>query len=185
MKQVKQVVMLPTKKRSNIGINNEIGSLNKGKLYLFSPAVFEEAQHIYFTDNSEEEEGDYAIDLDANVVFKVGKWETNNAIKIVASTDRELTPNSWIPESFVKKFIEMYNAGTPITEVNVDVYDANYIGQIFREPKTREDGSIIISNSKTYTREEVISLIKEHRNGLVTVKDKEIEYTNRFIEENL
>jgi hypothetical protein len=38
---------------------------------------------------------------------------------------------------------------------------------------------------RSYSREEVISLLKEYRNCIITVRDKEIEHTNQWIKDNL
>lgn len=215
MKQVKQVVMLSTEK-ANPSLffhcpfgNPEILSGDQGIAYHKEciKSGLSKPQHIYFIDNSEIKEGDYDYLSFTGKVNKVteehlnGNFNPNKlgAKKVIASTDKEITPNSWIPESFVKKYIEMYNAGTPITEVNVEYelvndcnvhqyksYDTTTVAMYNKYLlKTREDGSIIISPSRTYSREEVIKVA-----NLVADKVKESPYIlpfelNKLIEEHL
>lgn len=194
MKQVKQVVMLPTKNEVHKGIWKGIN--NK----LFYNAGITSAQrpnipfNIYFTDNSEIKEDDWMVSRGGTII-KAGNSTLVNmkandgskCLKIVSSTDKELMPNSWIPDSFVNKYIEMYNAGTPITEVNVEYFSiVEHIkyGDLFAEIesiKTREDGSIIISAAKTYTSDEVINKMRILAFSLGAKK----EYFDKWIEENL
>lgn len=123
--------------------------------------------------------------------------------KIIASTDKSLIWSNgnkgglvpWIPKSFILAFIKAYNEGKPITEVQVEyeVMDSGGINSEL-EPiriKTRPDNSIIIHQSKLYTRDEVIGLIKD---ALSEVDTSNLEIGNsvefptiddKWIEENL
>ncbi len=105
--------------------------------------------------------------------------------KIVVSTDSSLKTiiprhNDFdseyslpsIPQSFISKYIEMYNAGTPITEVALEVEDNGYpvdmegrggseIGWMsIWNLKLRSDSTVIIHPNKMYSRDEVLLLIK-------------------------
>jgi len=75
-----------------------------------------------------------------------------------------------IPESFIQAYIKAYNEGKPITEVDLE-YEQLCIQTglpcgmtCFNEDtcnmnlqlKTRDDGSVIIHQSKTYSRDDVI-----------------------------
>jgi len=68
-----------------------------------------------------------------------------------------------IPESFIQAYIKAYNEGKPITEVDLEmiteypdaessIHSVN--GKMII--KTRDDGSVIIHQSKTYSRDDVI-----------------------------
>ena len=98
-------------------------------------------------------------------------------------------------QAFIEKFIKLYNQGNPITDVLVE-YEEKYIepegihsnrGDFVKHLKiNHKDNTITIHPVKdSWNREEVISLIKEFRNGLLPVRDKEINYTDDFIKENL
>ena len=93
------------------------------------------------------------------LTFFFGKRElcaTDNLIdhkvrKIIASTDKSITPNSWIPDSFVEAYIKSYNEEKSITEVQLETFmikDASY------ELKTRSDGSVIIVPAEENERSE-------------------------------
>ncbi len=52
--------------------------------------------------------------------------------------------------------------------------------------KKAPDNTITIYPIKdSWNRNEIISLLKEYRNSIIPVGDKEIEYLNEFIKENL
>lgn len=199
MKQVKQVVMLPTEKANRLILFESHNGLND-KLHLEGGDIRAYAfgfQHIYFTDNSEIKEGDWFYTENEDSIIGGGEiqqcigvnkgniqsdlcfstqgagYHPSYVSKIVASTDKEITPNSWIREDFVKKYIEMYNAGTPITEVNVE-YSFTYKRRGVLDcpriyfPKTRQDGSVIISPSRLYTEDEMKRSFDCGRNFQVT-----------------
>lgn len=107
---------------------------------------------------------------------KSGTWiyEEEAKNKIMATSDRSITPIGWIPESFVKVYIKAYNEGKPITEVDLEMRTdfseatkSQMVGfgddpedfTFIPVPKGREDGSVIIHQSKMYSREEVEDLI--------------------------
>jgi hypothetical protein len=128
-----------------------------------------------------------------------------------------------IPESFIIAYIEAFNKKTPITEVNVEydelikmrngveckfestdyiinvkvnqaTYKLNKQQGFVKRLKLRPDNTIIISPSKTYTREEVIqfglkaaealALDKFRTNSFGTSKPSRIHY-DKWIEDNL
>ena len=182
MKQLRQVVMLPTKKASSIikDFNNKLifnyndtQSLRDG--YQF--------QHLYITSDEEIKEGDGALhQLDSKVIQIVeglldGDIRRFGYTKVIATTNKsigiskdEFESKNWllpqIPESFIKAFVE--SNGT-IEEVLVEyeeiegaMLNLNY------KLKTRPDNTIIISQAKTYTRDEVEILCNSaYANGMV------------------
>lgn len=110
--------------------------------------------------------------------------QTNTGYReIIASTDKSLKISSWepyhehpqislptIPDSFVQAYIKSYNEGKPITEVSLEMTASNGEPVSFKEwngkfdkVKTREDGSVIVHQSKLYTRDEVINLVSHAR----------------------
>jgi len=69
--------------------------------------------------------------------------------KIISSTDKSITPDCWIPESFVNDFIKSFNEGKPITEVDLEMLVAKAQGNgtvdtITRLLNSRPDCSVII-----------------------------------------
>lgn len=112
----------------------------------------------------------------------------DNCKKIIASTDKSITLNSCIQESFIKAYVKAFNEKHPISEVDLEIKDV-YVNGLDGYPsidliKTREDGSVIIRQSKTYSRLEVEALLNSYqeyawKNG-VTIMD-----LNKWIETNV
>lgn len=91
--------------------------------------------------------------------------------KVISSTDKSITPYSWIQESFIKAYVKAFIEGHPIKEVDLEMTNMTVFpgamdnDQSIREEidiNTRPDGSVIIRQSKTYSRENVISLLKKY-----------------------
>lgn len=116
-------------------------------------------------------------------------------------------------EDFIKEFITEFNKGNRIEYVEVE-YDNRCCGRCdgvhdlcFTDTECDKHGvegcetcfgkagNILKVNSKneisikkikdTYTRDEVITLIKEFDNSTRTVREKEIQFRNKWIEDNL
>lgn len=137
--------------------------------------------------------------------------------KIIASTDNDLTKGwikdndpqrlsdhtnfvtmqglPPIHESFIKAYIKAHNDGKPIIEVQVEYerYNANpypdesshyYTGF---KVKTHEDGSIIIHQVKSYTKEEVEIILKDFLKFLTKKHNiqQPLGGVGTWIEENL
>lgn len=89
-------------------------------------------RHLYITSDEEIKEGDWFLSMFSNHILYNVKSDNNDDYpnvsgykKIIATTNKSLG----LPEpsiGFIKKFIERYNAGNPITEVTVD-YEEDYI----------------------------------------------------------
>lgn len=133
--------------------------------------------HIYITSNEDIKEGDWCIQ-NRNYLCKItcNQDRTQQGLKKIIATTDNLTfddgYNSWfIPspsDGFIKKFIERYNAGTPITKVMVEYeeYPITTYGMSDGEPETDtrlkvdKDNCITITSIKeTWTREEVEKVI--------------------------
>lgn len=83
--------------------------------------------------------------------------------KVISSTDKEITPYSWISETFVKAYVRAFSKGHPINEVEMEIDSAtNKVpeGKTISWIKKRKDGSVIIHQSKSYSRAEVFKLME-------------------------
>ncbi len=116
-----QVHLIPTEKESKIYynepseclyFNNQCTGIKKANVY----------QHIYLTSSTEEiGMSDWYID-DVNAVRKSVTndkeyWsERQEYGLIVASTDKSITPNQWIPQSIVEMIVEYYNIHGEVME---------------------------------------------------------------------
>lgn len=141
--------------------------------------------------------------------------------KIVAATDQSLivsseattSPNPikllpQIPISFIKAYIKAYNEGKPITEVDLemtqilpsnlpeDTKGRTISFKMMKQIKTRLDNTVIVHQSKMYSRDEVKNLIikvhtdlASHSNTLFYEKWASklsfYEMRDKWIEENL
>lgn len=233
MKQTHKVVMIATNEQSKVILDQN------NKLLFFNTtqrlAHKDEGRNLYILSNDEIKEEDWFYDLQLNMVRKYlgseDNIETNSKYckKVIASTDKSLKQDieyinegkigeaslPSIPESFIKKYLELYNSGKPIVEVQLEMKHINLpiepdhdgfievmdFGKVHKDnfvaPKTREDNSIIIHQAKTYTREEVTNLIKKalfDKSDLVTnypdgttrnIIENDTFGFNKWIEENL
>ncbi len=180
--QTFDVVILPTLgKTSNIGFIRDIYCFNEK--YIFDE---NDAAHIYFLSNDIDDlkEGNivefegkiltvttFDKQLDKNIVY--AHFENGNGIgvhkdnfkKVVASSDKELTPNSWIPNSFCKIFIDDVNNKKLIGKVSLELKGVFALGNHW-DVKTREDGSVIVHQAKMYSQAEMEEIVnKAWHNG--------------------
>jgi len=182
MKQLRQVVMLPTEKATDIHIWKDI--LYYGETNLEGYGI--EYKHLYLTSDEEIKEGDWY--LFSNVLLQSDGGYKRNCPKIIATTDKSLLINTkdiysnnsiipQIPESFIKAYVE---SGGTIKEVLVEYEEQeeyttpqgnaereNYSKHKVPYIKTREDNTVIISQAKTYTREEVIEFAQKYARRVV------------------
>lgn len=180
MKKIQKVVMLPTEKESSIWLQKETNKLHT-PLHCLPKC---EVRHLYFLSNDEIKEGDWYINInglydDPTPILRKcpdkQDSEFRNSLpdyfRVVSSTDKELTPSSWIRDNFVQNFIEAYNEGKPITEVSVE-YDTRMnfcksgcdycnMSCAVHTIKTRLDGSVIIHQAKNYSFEEIKILCRK------------------------
>lgn len=132
---------------------------------------------IYFISDREIKEGDWIYDEGLKRVIQHFSSKINYIPlhkKIEATTNSELKyysthqiegNQSWlipqIPESFIKPYIDSYNNGKVIEDVLIEV-DINGDFHNDISLKTRSDNTIIIHSIKqSYTRDEVIELLKQ------------------------
>jgi len=138
-------------------------------------------QHLYLISDDEIKEGDWVIE-NSNIIVKVVSLFEDNCLvknntayntnlklckKIVATTDNSINVNypiAEIPESFIQAYIESYNNGKPITEVDLEYKLDNYNlkgNKRIITPKTRPDNTVIVHQSKMYSKKEVEKLCEK------------------------
>lgn len=191
MKKRHKVVMLPTEKASNLWLqpNNLLRLANSLK-----EVGIAKPQHLYVLSDDEIKEKDWWFDgvNVRNDFTKWTKYQKGFDKKIIATTDKLITncqcnsnPHKLtcdfnyreylpqLPELFIEAYIKAYNEGKPITEVNLEYkYTINNKplthGNSHITPsitiKTRLDNTVIVHQSKMYSRDEVETLIKQFAN---------------------
>ncbi len=159
-------------------------------LYVTSDDVIKDGDYFYYSTNRGGGDGvEKADDAD---VQQQDHWKYK---KVIASTDESLDLPG-IPESFLKKYVE---ENGKIDEILVEFKGYKHLHgpddyTLIFTPKTREDNTIKIMSSKTYTRGEAIVLVKkafaegfgsssEGHNG--ECHHEEEELPDEWIEENL
>lgn len=185
MKKQFKVVMLYTSKASKLFIYNSATVHNQlciGEEFLRDEKrEFEtENQLLIITSDEEIKEDDWFYSESHNKVFKCAYEDDlehydGELSKVIASSDKKLTPECWIPESFLNAYCKSYNINEPIKEVSLAVTE--YFDLEYYTPaggiecakktneriliKTREDGSVIVHKNKTYSEEEVKAIAQE------------------------
>jgi len=215
--------MLPTEKASLICLNtNEQLYLSKE---MNMADDNNEYQHLYIISDEKCKDGEWCTDGIRIAQVNCLTVDDPNAhlySKIVATTDKLILTNMkdsnavrdidfdievpQIPESFIQAYIKAYNEDKPITEVDLEIETAVIVisknplqaegikTRIF-EIKTRPDNTVIIHQSKLYTRDEVEYLIKCATDEILHVlgydtgkKMKEtgvMSHINKWIQDNL
>lgn len=140
--------------------------------------IAQKPQHLYIVSNAEIKEGDYVVReyypptkgftriVEQFIRSKADFGDSLSRKKIEATTDKSLKLKDWdgidgtlewnlpqIPQSFIEAYVK---ANGNIKEVNVEMewYQANQDQNYYRI-KTRQDNTIIIHPSKTYTRDDL------------------------------
>jgi len=179
MKKTVKVVMLSTSEKASTLYLTLRDKLCQGSNLSLSNGCTGDNQHLYLTSDEEIKVGDWYIV--GTFLTRCQKEELGHIKsgfdKIIATTDKSLLlPNisfkDWdgktrqlpqIPESFIKAYVEAYNAGNPITEVNLEMEDywinVGHSMDVAYKPKLRDDNTVIIHKSKTYSSEEVKELM--------------------------
>ncbi len=196
-----KVVMLPVHKATSLCTDRANG-IWKGKLYDFDEeklsAVYEN-QHLYITSDDKIKDGDFVYDSLRNYVHQqTTKMQCNGHIynKVVASTDKSITPNSWIPKLYVSDYVKAYNMNLPFTEIQLEVADKEYGFMDFivysDELMRRKDGSVVLdyAHKKVYTKKEVVKLIQDTAIwfGVTHIPEDDgtvLDKINKYIEEKL
>ncbi len=160
MKQTYKIVLLLTENESNLFLsdNNDL-TLKEDYRGLDGQQY---AQHLYILSNEEIKGDDFVYfkffskngvlnrQVMQNVYGELGsvigskEFIKENCLKVIASTDKLITLNSFIDDTFVKDYVYAYNGGNQIKEINLEVKPYNEGDHI-----TREDGSVIVSLKET------------------------------------
>jgi hypothetical protein len=200
-----KVVMLPTNEKANFACGlqpngvlkycNSINALGIGK-----------PQHLYIISDDEIKEGDWFYGYGNKIIGQAVKNDVINVFpdylmeykKIITTTDNSINVNypiKEIPESFIQAYIKAYNEGKPITEVDLEILSLDEWKAINKgKPysdfetntfiKTRPDNTVIVHQSKMYSRDEVVKLCQQaYTHGLVDV-DSPIDI-DEWIQDNL
>lgn len=137
MKKQFKVVMLPTKKANPLCIkkNGELEYSGKIPLYGIKELGFKPQLLIIISDE-EIEIGDSAYIPNGMIQYEhvitviendtkniIETLKSLNASKIIASSDKKLTPECWIPESFLSAYVKSYNANESIKEVSLELVE--------------------------------------------------------------
>ena len=212
-----EVVMLATNTKSTFKGQVVIGAGN----HLFNALETNDigslvAQHLYITSNEEIKEGDWCYNSKRKSI-ELGKYMigTNEFIfckKIIATTDTSLTIIDYVDceyplpqpsKQFIQKYIEEYNKGRVISEVEVE-YEDKFLGYFPNitatgtgsepkykiQPKLNPDNTINIKPIKdSWSREEMFDCWL-YSKGIVLreetdqIKRERIQF-NKWIEEHL
>lgn len=204
-----RVVMLPTNEKARIcvikqlyyrGEDSQIDSLQNQHLYILSEDEIRKGDYYY----TEARISEYGIHLcDSERLVQICK--ELKAKKVIATTDKSLNLPG-ISQSFIDKYIEKYNKGKVLKEVNV-VYEEDLIkvydntgehsgGYLDFNPDTngykpliKSDNTISIKKVKTsWNREEVVKLLYKLWNVEIytdNVSNWEQEDLEDWIRENL
>ena len=163
MKKTFQIIMLPTKSTVEAMNKSHLILEDSGKLnYIENPTHAKWGhQHLYFVSSEDEiKEGDWTfangtpykvLDIQGDN-YKTELCWVSNCKKIIASTDKSITPNSWIPDSYVKWYVEKANdSGVPVDLVNLEMIESADVDPNVQYndliPKLNPDGSIILAGT--------------------------------------
>lgn len=190
MKKTFKVVMLPTEKASRLWLRGSDNKLILENNLQHNSTTVKGCQHLYIISDDEIKEGDWFYNPATKEVLFASKdmlsWNSDTTQehkgwkKIVATTDimlgRESNPKSsfylegglpQLPASFIQAYIKAYNEGNPITEVDLEIELHKWVGSTYPvghrptyQIKTRPDNTVIVHQSKMYSRDEVEKLCR-------------------------
>lgn len=193
--------MLPTKTASRLMYPTDL-DLDYGKLIYNNEALCVDGVHpqnLYVISDDKIEDGDWCVDIKAkNVgqyndkIFKFAGYDISNLKKIVAATDKSLETSdtefhntfkqviTQIPDSFLPVYVKANNNGRPITEVDLEM-EADWENVEERAKiKIRPDNTVILHESKKYSREELENFLRQFNNDKPGMFD-----CTSWIDENL
>lgn len=131
LKEKAQVIMLPTKDKTNINLfKNNISITPVILSNKFGETEVSKSQHLYIISDEEIKVGDYISDG-----YIVWKWNDDSSLlgrkKVIATTDTSISKpekgynwNSVVypqpSQGFIEKYIKEYNKGNIITDIIVE-----------------------------------------------------------------
>jgi hypothetical protein len=187
------VVMLTTESKSNgIFYLDDVNYIPEKAQIEPKKTKWNEAQHLYITSNRPTKDGDWFLE-DDNVLRRynpTSRKDISNGLSIIGDYDKKIEattdpslaiskptgtsfPDKYlerlpqIPESFIKAYVESYNAGKPITEVLLETVQTRGIKPDDFMINTRTDNTVIIHHIKdSYTRDEVLNILSSFNEHL-------------------
>lgn len=216
-----QVIMLLTESNSKTFINTPFWRNNEAKtLHYYGEKVRNgidcDPQHLYILSDEEIKEGDWKYNP------RIGGWQHKRkgkemeiihpeTRKIIATTDTLIQDereslfgsgkdyNCSVPklsEEFVKAYIEAYNAGNPITEVDVeyesliDETSAKYLVNEYLKVNPKDNTVTIRKIKDSWNRKEIEALLSEayqqgRSDGLMYDMEHHVMGFDNWIKQNL
>ncbi len=115
------VKMLPTEKNNGaiMWFNGKIGTAGEyNPIHTANGAI---RQHLYYLAEAEIKKGEWFLDMsDMTIKQSLGYGVAIGVdLKVVCSTDADITPDRIVENSFVRDFIKNYNEGSPIREIEL------------------------------------------------------------------
>ena len=174
--------MLPTK-QSNLTLYENKLTLAKGNHYGILDKMI--PQHIYIIDDSVIKEPCYAYCKSTNTIqwlseIQVKVLKKDNWSKVIASTDKSLNLSS-PSEQFIQKYVELYNKGAVISEINVE-YEAVMIYDTPDVSKIHNKGTSFVINEQTKNIPHELVLKVDSKN-LVTITRCKDSYSKEEVTE--
>lgn len=127
---------------------------------------------LFITSDEEPVDGDYYMRDGAvyQLVNNIKSFSDSlpSCKKIIASTNKTITPNALIPESFVIQYVDQFNLGKKIELVELKLREGRFVISMGKtglnrhsslEIDTCEDGYVSMMPQKTYSKREVIMLL--------------------------
>lgn len=183
----KEIIMLPTDQRSEIGdfIISKVdqnGHLACGVKLGEPYRLSETRQHLYLLSDEPIEVGDWYYEKKFNHLSQHSPYGTltPNSIKIIASTDEMIGLK--IHRDFVKDYVNLYNNQNAPKVVQVE-YNNDFHGL---KPKSYNGKAHIRLTKENYTRKEVIDLIRQYNSYLTEANGgfKQSALVDEWIEKN-
>jgi hypothetical protein len=125
------------------------------------------------------------------------KFILSNCKKIIASSDKEITPQTWIGNSFINDYVNASNEKNPINEIELEYEPKTQKLATGEEVmgsesehnlkiKTEDDNSTVVIHSPklTYTRNEVIEAIHNYRE-FAWINGSTLADCDKWLKENL
>lgn len=200
MKKTFPLIMLPAKGASRLMYPTDL-DLDYGKLIYHDEALCVEGvhpQHLYILSDDKIEDGDWCIDVNSNQIFQCiknkidGIYDKENWVRLHKNCKKVIvtTDNTFkqviiqIPDSFLPVYVKANNDGKLITEVDLEIeekYSFQFeLGKKKIIIKTRPDNTVILHQSRKYSREELENFIRLFNNDKPGAFD-----CTKWISENL
>ncbi len=198
--QTFKIIMLSTEKAEDC-LYTSSGKLNYHRGYLTQDYIKNSLNgksfHLYIISDEEIKENDYCYISHLNIIRQnvygeisstigTNSYLKDNCKKVIATTDKFLDI-PLIPYSFLPPFIKVWNENNKITEVNLEMCGGandKFIQIEYKKIKLREDNTVIILETKKYSKEEVINLFNKMYDSIICNKTLE-PFFQEWIKENL